>query len=203
MQTYFINPIFRAVVAIALCLTLTENCSFAIENDKPGPLVVQTGKDDGCVYFWLETSLKRVFPHSQPGNAHLRLLAARNGKIAFQACLKSHQLGELTAECRVEGAEGFKPRIRYVGFVPMHHLTPNTALSELDGVDQLPGLVPDPLFPFTKVTSIGPGESRSFWITLNIPADAKPGLHEFKVHLSSNNGKQSWICLYNWKSANW
>lgn len=191
MQTYFINPIFRAVVAIALCLTLTENCSFAIENDKPGPLVVQTGKDDGCVYFWLETSLKRVFPHSQPGNAHLRLLAARNGKIAFQACLKSHQLGELTAECRVEGAEGFKPRIRYVGFVPMHHLTPNTALSELDGVDQLPGLVPDPLFPFTKVTSIGPGESRSFWITLNIPADAKPGLHEFKVHLSSNNGKQS------------
>ena len=90
----------------------------------------------------------------------------------------------------VSGADDLKPRVRFVGLVPMPHLTPNTDPKELDGAGMLPGLVPDPLLPQTKAT-IGMNESRSFWITLNIPADAKPGPREFKVKLTFDGGKSS------------
>lgn len=90
--------------------------------------------------------------------------------------------------CALDGAELFSPRIRYVGLVPMHHFTPHTPKEELDGFDYLPGLVPDPLYPLTTVES-APFESRSFWVTLDIPATVSPGIHEFQVSLSYNNGK--------------
>jgi hypothetical protein len=70
----------------------------------------------------------------------------------------------------------------------MYHFTPGTARSELDGLGSLPGLVPDPLWPLSNV-EIGPLESRSFWVTLNVPADAKPGPREFKVQLTLAEGK--------------
>lgn len=147
-------------------------------------------KVDETVPFWLETSLNRVFPGTKPGNDSLELLAARNSRISFQACLKNLRPAELHAGCQVVGADSFKPRVRYVGLVVMQHLTPGTELNELDGADYLPGLVPDPLWPLEKVTSIGPNESRSFWITLQIPADAKPGIHGFKVKLAIGDGRQ-------------
>jgi hypothetical protein len=137
---------------------------------------------------WLETSLHRVFPASEPGAKELSLLAARNGRIAFQACVRNGRTQPLSVECSVSGAEDLKPLVRFVGLVPMAHLTPNTAASELDGIGMLPGLVPDPLLPQSKAT-IGLNESRSFWITLNIPRDTKPGPRELKVTLSFDGGK--------------
>lgn len=178
----------RPQTSLAFAFVVCLHALITTANAASGPAVLETdSKHKGNVAFWLETSLKRIFPRSEPGNASLELLAARNSRISFQACLKNRRLAELHAECSVIGAEHLKPLIRYVGLVPMHHLTPNTDLKELDGVDQLPGLVPDPLVPLTKVTSIGPTESRSFWITLNIPADAKPGVREFTVRLAINN----------------
>ena len=41
----------------------------------------------------------------------------------------------------------------------------------------------------TKVW-IGPNESRSFWITLNVPADAKPGPRKFTVRMEMPNAKK-------------
>ncbi|MCU0961471.1 MAG: DUF4091 domain-containing protein [Pirellulaceae bacterium] len=143
------------------------------------------------VAFWLATSLHRVFPHTKPGAAKLELLAARNSRIAFQACLKNCRLGDLNAHCSVLDADDLQPLIRYVGLVPMHHLTPNTELSELEGVENLPGLVPDYLVPITQVTSIGPTESRSFWITLHIPADAQPGVRELRVRIAVHGASRA------------
>lgn len=187
------NSLRRQLIQLAvvtMCLVGTNPCSRSRADEGPqGPVVLQTdGQPD--VAFWLETSLKRVFPRSLPGSPRLELLAARNSRIAFQACLKNLRLGDLNAECAVLGADQFQPRVRYVGLVPMHHLTPNTELHELEGVEHLPGLVPDYLVPLTKVTSIGPTESRSFWITLHIPADARPGLHQFQVRLSVHGASQ-------------
>lgn len=158
-------------------------CTASGEAPSAGPVILETnGQPD--VAFWLESSLQRVFPHTPPGNAQLQLLAARNSRLSFQACLKNLGQGDLNAECAVLGADEFQPRIRYVGLVPVHHLTPNTDLAELDGIEHLPGLVPDYLVPLTQVTSIGPTESRSFWITLQVPADVRPGRHEFRIKLS-------------------
>src|SRR5438874_175236 len=67
--------------------------------------------------------------------------------------------------------------------------TPSTDPSERDGANSLPGLVPDPLFPATGAL-IGPKESRSYWITLRIPADAKPGKRELKFRFILGDSKE-------------
>ena len=139
-------------------------------------------KVDGAT-IWLENSLTRVFPNSAPGATNLTLRSARSARIAFQACVRSDGVKPLRVDCAVAGADDLKPRVRLVGLVPMAHHTPNTAPAELDGLDNVPGLVPDPLYPQTSVT-LGPRESRSFWITLNVPADASVGQRELTVKLS-------------------
>jgi hypothetical protein len=141
------------------------------------------------VAFWLETSLKRVFPTSAPGSTNLHLLAARNTRNAFQACLQNRSTRALYVDCKVVGADDLKPQVRLVGFAPVWHHTPHTSDAELDGIGKIPGLVPDPIWP-TQRANAGSHESRSFWVTLNIPADAKPGRREFTVELSIANGKK-------------
>ncbi|HWQ91577.1 MAG TPA: hypothetical protein VN673_07885, partial [Clostridia bacterium] len=123
------------------------------------------------VEFWLDTSLNRVFPATAPGSTNLSLVVPRNAKIAFQACFRNNRAGALAVNCGVTGADDLKPRIRLVGLVPMPHLTPHTDAKELEGVGHLPGLVPDPLW-HTSDALIGLAESRSFWVTLHVPADA-------------------------------
>jgi hypothetical protein len=139
--------------------------------------------------FWLETSLKRVFPTTLPGSTNLHLIAARQSKTAFQACLQNCCTKPLFVDCKVIGADDLKPQVRLVGFAPVWHHTPNTPDQDLDGVGKIPGLVPDPLWPMQRANA-GPHESRSFWITLNIPADAKPGPRELTVELSVVNGEK-------------
>jgi hypothetical protein len=143
--------------------------------------------------FWLESSLKRIFPATEPPEGvapkNFHLLAARQSRIAFQACLRNLSTDPLFVDCKVTGANDLKPLVRLVGFAPVWHHTPNTSDAELDGLGKIPGLVPDPLWPMQRANA-GTHESRSFWITLNVPADAKPGLHEFAVELSVLNGKK-------------
>ncbi len=159
----------RLLGSLGWCL-LACSCLAA---DGPAALAPD-GPAKANVEFWLESSLKRVFPASVPGATNLTLLVPRNGKVAFQACFRNNRAGALKVNCSVSGADDLKPRIRLVGLVPMPHFTPHTELDELDGVGHLPGLVPDPLWP-TSEALIGLAESRSFWITLNIPADVAPG----------------------------
>src|SRR5690242_2360214 len=145
------------------------------------PKLVRLGKEkETTVALWLETSLKRVFPNTEPGSPQLKLLAPRIGTVSFQACVRNNRIWVLRTNCKLEGADGLGARVRLVGLVPMTHFTQATDPKELDGIHSLPGLVPDPLYPETE-TRIGPQESRSYWITLHIPADAKPGTHELKV----------------------
>src|SRR5437867_9228234 len=100
--------------------------------------------------FWLETSLKRIFPTSAPGSTNLNLLAARNSKIAFQACVKNLKTQPLYIDCKTIGVDDFKPQVRLVGFAPVWHHTPHTSDADLDGVGKIPGLVPDPLWPMQR-----------------------------------------------------
>ena len=153
------------------------------------PIVVEA-KDGGRTSYWLESSLKRVFPATAPGSATLELLAARNGRASFQACARNDRVQPLDIECTVTGGDELKPRVRWVEMVPVRHRTPHTDLAELDGAEHIPGLVPDPLIPWTKAV-VGPFESRSFWITLNIPADAKPGLRKLTVRLAPKDERQA------------
>lgn len=141
------------------------------------------------VYLWLDTSLTRVFPQAKPGSTKLQLLAPRNGTISFQACVRNERAYTLSLDGVIQGTDDLSGQVRLVGLVPMPHHTNGTEAGELDGVGQLPGLVPDPLYPETK-TLIGPYESRSYWITLNIPADAKPGKRELKFRFYLGDYRQ-------------
>ena len=150
------------------------------------PIVVEA-KAGGRTSYWLESSLKRVFPATAPGSATLEILAARNGRASFQACARNDRVQPLDIECTVTGGDELKPRVRWVEMVPVRHRTPHTDLAELDGAEHIPGMVPDPLIPRTKAV-VGSFESRSFWITLNIPAGARPGLHKLTVRLAPKDG---------------
>ena len=139
-------------------------CVFAADQ----PKLVRLGKEsEPTVAVWLESSLKRVFPNTEPGLPQLKLLAVRNGTVSFQACLRNNRIWPLRTNCKLAVADDLAPRVRLVGLVPMPHFTPTTDPKELDGIHSLPGLVPDPLYPETE-TRIGPQESRSYWITLRI-----------------------------------
>ena len=154
-------------------------------------LHIAFGSEKGAsVDLWLDTSLTRIFPNTKPGSARLELLAARNSTISFQACLRNNRDTPLQIDGAISKAEGLQGQTRLVGLVPMRHLTPLTAPEELDGVGQLPGLVPDPLYPQTK-TIIGPHESRSYWITLRIPAESQPGKRNlaFRFYLGDQRQK--------------
>jgi hypothetical protein len=136
-----------------------------------------------AVPVWLVSSLRRVFPDTPPGSKELNLLAARNGRASFQVAFRTQDLAKTQTACSVTGADDLKPRVRFVGLVPVPHHSPGTPVSELDGLGDVPGLVPDPLMPWTKV-EVGPRQSRSYWISLNIPPDAKPGPRDLTVRVT-------------------
>jgi hypothetical protein len=181
----------RRLLATQLCFVLVLTTSSARAADEA--LHVALGDEpDPTVYLWLDTSLTRIFPQTKPGSTRLELLAARNGTISFQACVRNDRTYALRLDGAIEGADDLMGQTRLVGLVPMRHLTPATKPEELDGAGQLPGLVPDPLYPETK-TLIGPQESRSYWITLRIPADARPGKRELKFRFYLGDLRQEFV----------
>ncbi|HEX6961503.1 MAG TPA: glycoside hydrolase domain-containing protein, partial [Lacipirellula sp.] len=134
--------------------------------------------------FWSETSLKRVYPNSEPGSAEpLTLVSARNAQLSFQSCFRS--VGDRTFRIRaeVEAPKGWSVQVRRVGYVPMQQLDTDVPLDEIDGVGHVPGLVPDPLYPETTA-DVGPASNGAFWITLKVPVDASVGRHEVAVTVS-------------------
>jgi hypothetical protein len=178
-----------AALAGALAFPMADDARRENPPATAGPRVVALDEKDGRAEFWLESSLRRVYPGTKSGADAPGLLSPRRARIAFQACIRNESETPREFSCAVAGADDLKPRMRLVGLVPLPHFTSGTAREELEGIGHVPGLAPDPLLPETKVT-IGPFESRSFWITLNIPADAKPGPREFTARLSFNEGKE-------------
>lgn len=176
------------VPGVLLVLTSLPAQGQQASPEPQGPLVLKRSGTSAEAYAWLTTSLERVYPNAKPGSAGLRLVSARSARVALQGCVRNEGTRPLDVECQVLGADDLRPRVRLVGLVRVDHLTLNTPLSDLDGVGHIPGLVPDPLWPQTKVT-LGPAESRSFWITLHVPTDAKPGPRELRVRISTDGGK--------------
>jgi hypothetical protein len=156
-----------------------------------GPVVIEPdGVPGPKAYFWLETSLKRIFPTDEPGGSRrLEILAPRNGRVSFQAVVRNWRPHPLGAETTVTGGEGLDVTVRRVGYVPMRHHTTDVDISELDGFGKIPGYCPDPLFPDQRAT-VAPWETQPFWITVRVPKDAKPGPQDLTVRLTFHGGTQ-------------
>ncbi len=158
-----------------------------------GPVVVTTDfesgfgwnwpalqKEEPTVTFWLESSLKRVYPTSPAGDKRaIRLLTPRNARQSFQACLRNDRTWPIDVECSVVGSDDLKVQVRRVGFVPQWNFTADTPKGDLEGLGHVPGLVPDPLFPEPKAL-VGPFGTQPFWITIETPSDVEPGLRTIR-----------------------
>lgn len=151
--------------------------------------------------FWLESTLKRVYPASAPGNRQLPdLLAARNEQISFQACFKNTNTDSAVVKCELLNApEDWEVRVRRVGFVPLPHFNTYTPKEELEGHGHIPGLCPDPIYSESSVHA-GPDENGVFWISCRIPAGASPGLYPLAVRFTFENayGYTNWTGAEPW-----
>ena len=137
-----------------------------------------------AVKFWSESSLKRVYPNSDPGSAApLPLVTARNAQLSFQACFRNLRDCCIRVRATVDAPAGWSVQIRRVGYMPQQQLSTDVPLDEMDGVGHVPGLVPDPLYP-EETANIGPESNGAFWITLKIPADAEVGVREITATLT-------------------
>jgi hypothetical protein len=155
------------------------------------PVIIETvDRADESMTFWLESSLRRVFPQSLPKSADLELLAARNSRIAFQVCVRNNGEDVDHVTCMVNEADELAPQVRFVGLTPVQHLTLETPLRELEGGGRfIPGLVPDSLWP-VSTAEVCPFESRSFWVTLTIPKWVEPGKRTLQVRLTRRENEE-------------
>jgi hypothetical protein len=156
----------------------------------PSAIRAEIGDARAPVAYWLESSLRRVYPATAPGSSSLAMTVPRAGRASFQVAVRNDSVHPVGFNCAVAGADDLSPRVRLVGLVPLPHFTPGTDPKELEGVEHGPGLVPDPLYPETSVL-VGPMESRSFWISLAVPADARPGPRTITARVTPWGAKET------------
>ena len=133
-------------------------------------------------HVWLTSSLQRNFALDAPGTKRaLRLDAARGERVSFQVCVRPEE-GPVEVVAEAKAPDDVAVTIRRVGCVPVPHLNTKVPAEETDGVGRVPGYVPDPLFPETTARA-APGEVQSFWVTVDVPRDARPGAKTVEVSL--------------------
>ncbi len=182
-----LRSIFFVSILFFFAALLMQNPAQAASNQDRAIVVQRPVDKDGHLAFWLESSLQRVFPRSPQGeHCSLQCMAPRNSRLSFQACYRNESSRGVTVVCTVDSLTGIQAVVRRVGYVPMWNLTAQVPLSELDGVDHLPGLVPDPLYPESSAQT-GPFSTQSFWISLKIAGDIAPGLHTVKIKMKPDD----------------
>ncbi|MCX5661729.1 MAG: DUF4091 domain-containing protein [Planctomycetota bacterium] len=136
----------------------------------------------------LTSSLQRHFPLSRLGPARaLRLHVARGEKASLQAAFAHPGPDPIEVAASAKATGGIRATVRRVGVVPVPHFNTHTPVDERDGVGFLPGYAPDPLFPETAAR-FAPEQTHAFWITLDVPPDAKPGPQTVTVELKPSKG---------------
>lgn len=174
------SNILKATSMVVCICVLSTISTYAVQ---------KTDSLDQHMNVWLESSLNKVFPLSPvQQRSNMTLLAARNSKISFQVAFHNQMKDQTKINCSVEGGD-IHTRVRYVGLVPFPHFNTDVSKEEIDGIGYLPGMLPEPLYPVNNADAT-PYASRSFWITLTIPADIPPGDRDCKVKLTWTEGKE-------------
>lgn len=129
----------------------------------------------------LTHSAVRHYPNAPfPGKKLRAIDIALNERFSFQMAMRSGEMVRIKAGA--SAPEGWNVRIRKVGLVPLSHF--NTPVLgdplESDGIGQIPGYVPDPLFDEDSIL-LAQDETHAFWFTVTPPASATPGEHSITV----------------------
>ena len=138
------------------------------------------------VSHWFVDSLIKVFPEDgalRNRLAHPDFLAARNSHVSIQWVLHSQRKVEnVTVDVAGFGgpANAIAAQVRAVGYVVVSSNTYDTPPSEI--IHPAPALFPDVLLEKFPIT-LDPDKTQAMWITLSIPADAKPGEYSGRLGL--------------------
>ena len=141
---------------------------------------------------WVTSSLMRHFPGSpaRPAKA-LTLDVARGERFSFQVGIRRQRTAKgdrpVGIEVEARAPAGWRVRARRVGYVPMLHHNTDTPPKELDGLGQIPGYVPDPLFDESRI-DLPAGETHAFWLTVQVPKTARAGTHRVAVTVRPAEG---------------
>lgn len=141
---------------------------------------------------WLATSSVRFYPNSPvETRKRLRLDAALNERVSFQVLLRHDGLAPRQFTVTATGPDGWDIRVRRVGYIPVRHLNTHPAPippEDIEGADQIPGYVPDPLFE--EQTILLPGsETHAFWISVRPGPNAKPGPGNITIQATPDSGR--------------
>ena len=131
----------------------------------------------------------RIYPNAQlPAKRLTSIDAALNERFSFQIALRAD--AAVWIKVSLDGPEGWSLRVRRVGCVPVaHHNDPVIQDPlECDGLGQIPGFNPDPLFDEDKLL-LPQEESNAFWFTVVPAPKAKAGKYGLAVTVQPTDNK--------------
>ncbi len=135
----------------------------------------------------LTPSTMRHFPNTAfPTKRLTKIDAALNERFSFQLALRTDEY--VYIKVAIAAPKGWEARVRRVGLVPVqHHNTPyvNDPL-DMDGLGQIPGLVPDTLLEEDAI-SLGENENNAFWFTVKPNKSVKPGKYDITVTMTPHD----------------
>jgi hypothetical protein len=132
--------------------------------------------------------MERVFKRTRPrANRYMRLDLGRKDKASFQACIRNATDENLTVDV-VVNSDVLDVQVRRVGHVPFARFNTENREDELDGLEYIPGFVPDPLFTEVE-TTLARNETESFWVSVTSPEDCPLGVHRISVIFKLSNGE--------------
>jgi hypothetical protein len=154
---------------------------------------------------WVSSSFVRHFPLTPPQPPQqFKIDAALNEQSSFQVAVHWEGAKPIKVQLVATGPQDWQVRVRRVGYVPVRHRDTPILKGALDadGAGFIPGFVPDPLFDEDSLL-LPEFETHAFWITVRPAANARPGLYEINIVVSSPGGDpvihQVYVRLHNIK----
>jgi hypothetical protein len=134
---------------------------------------------------WLTPAWVRHCPNTPARSApSLALEGALNERYSLQVAMHAKGDALRPAQVVVTPPDGWKVRVRRVGYVPVRHynipVDPDSLA--IDGIGHIPGYVPDALFDQDTLV-LPPGETHAFWLTVDPTSGVNAGTYTLTVQV--------------------
>jgi len=132
---------------------------------------------------FLANSTKRIFPSYNGDNIEYKdVYVAKNESFNYQVSVynDSSEILDIT----INVISNNKTLTRLASLIPLIGHSTQVPVEELDGVNQIPGLVPDPLIETNKA-SIPPYSNKTFWVKVFTSSNSTKGLNTDKIEITT------------------
>ena len=143
------------------------------------------------IEYWISPSNERVFQTDAPARAsNLTVQVPRGGRCSFQVHARlASTPAPSWIDAKAATRSNLELRVRRIGYVAVPHRNTGTPPWEIDHYADIPGFVPDPLFPQTGQLA-APDLNYGYWITVVVPTSARPGLRTVTVELFADGSRK-------------